>query len=250
MSKLPFEQYDDFFSYISDEQVKEAFKYIIQHSKKLPNYTIHSRPTTFIKRNVHYYNKEGNSPYSFIANKKSLLFYLRQPRITHPKFDCESLKIKLPNIEIKQNNGGEFTLRIRNIDNAKRIISFVFSSYDDFLFPDEVTEDISYLEGATTQITVNNYERNSIARSKCIEKHGYDCSVCNFNFEQKYGELGKGFIHVHHLRALASIQKEYQIDPIKDLRPVCPNCHAMLHRKNPILSIEELKAIIESSSVG
>jgi 5-methylcytosine-specific restriction protein A len=67
--------------------------------------------------------------------------------------------------------------------------------------------------------------------------------VCDFNFEAKYGEIGSGFIHVHHLTPLANIGKEYEVDSIRDLRPVCPNCHAMLHKKYPPYSIEELKSI-------
>lgn len=100
-----------------------------------------------------------------------------------------------------------------------------------------------YLEGATKKITVNAYERNPNARQICLEEYGFMCSVCNFNFELEFGEIGKGFIHVHHLKPLADIGNEYELDPIKDLRPVCPNCHAMLHRKRPAYSIEELRII-------
>lgn len=75
---------------------------------------------------------------------------------------------------------------------------------------------------------------------RCIDH----CSVCNFNFYDKYGEIGKDFIHVHHLVPLHEIKDVYEIDPIRDLRPVCPNCHAMLHKRNPALSIEELKEVI------
>lgn len=86
-------------------------------------------------------------------------------------------------------------------------------------------------EGAKYSILVNKYERSSIARMKCIEKYGCKCSVCGFDFEKEYGELGKGFIHIHHIVPIARIGKEYKIDYEKDLVPVCPNCHAMLHRK-------------------
>jgi predicted HNH restriction endonuclease len=46
---------------------------------------------------------------------------------------------------------------------------------------------------------------------------------------------------VHHLRPLSGIAEEYEIDPVEDLRPVCPNCHAMLHRKTPPYTIDELR---------
>ena len=88
------------------------------------------------------------------------------------------------------------------------------------------------------------YERNSFARQKCIEYHGTACKVCDFNFSNVYGELGKNFIHVHHVIEISTIKKEYEIDYKTDLMPVCPNCHAMLHKKNPAYSIDELKGII------
>jgi 5-methylcytosine-specific restriction protein A len=56
-----------------------------------------------------------------------------------------------------------------------------------------------------------------------------------------YGKLGDGVIHVHHLRELASLGEEYEVDPIKDLRPVCPNCHAILHNSSPAMTIEKLR---------
>lgn len=52
-----------------------------------------------------------------------------------------------------------------------------------------------------------------------------------------------GFIHVHHINQISDIGKEYEVDPIKDLIPVCPNCHAMIHSKRPAFTIEEIKEI-------
>lgn len=98
------------------------------------------------------------------------------------------------------------------------------------------------IEGSVKQTLVNRYERDRSARDKCIEHYGLRCSICDFDFEETYGEVGAGFIHVHHLVQISDIKQEYQIDPINDLRPVCPNCHAMLHKKNPPYSIDELKA--------
>ncbi len=118
------------------------------------------------------------------------------------------------------------------------------------VLPNEVLESETYREGAVRTITVNAYERNPAARRKCIEHHGTICAICGFDFEAIYGVLGKGYIHVHHLRDLASIGGQYEVDPINDLRPVCPNCHAMLHRRVPAMSIESLIAIIEHQSNG
>ncbi|WP_312922129.1 HNH endonuclease [Empedobacter brevis] len=128
----------------------------------------------------------------------------------------------------------------KNLDEFTKKYNSEFDKY----FEEEL-ESKSLSEGLTKQIVVNIYERNPIARKKCIELHGAVCSVCNFNFEEKYGEIGKGFIHVHHVRELSSIKKEYEIDYKTDLAPVCPNCHAMLHKRKPAYTIEELKNIIQ-----
>lgn len=109
------------------------------------------------------------------------------------------------------------------------------------ILPEEVVEDRHYFEGAHKQIVVNAYERNADARKKCIEHYGFSCFVCGFNFEKVYGDLGVAFIHVHHLKSLAEIGAEYELDPIRDLRPVCPNCHAVMHRKHPPYSLEEVR---------
>lgn len=98
-------------------------------------------------------------------------------------------------------------------------------------------------EGAKRTITVNSYERNSKARQECIKHYGTTCSVCSIDFELEYGEIGKGFIHVHHLTRLADIGETYEVDPIKDLRPVCPNCHSMLHSTKETLTIDQLRIL-------
>lgn len=112
------------------------------------------------------------------------------------------------------------------------------------LDPDDIGENDSFFEGAINTVTLNLYERDSKARQKCLEKYGYSCSICGFNFEKFYGILGKDFIHVHHKTPLSTIGKEYKINPIKDLIPVCPNCHAMLHKSKIVLDSEELINII------
>ena len=106
-------------------------------------------------------------------------------------------------------------------------------------FPE--TNSLPIEEGGVKKILVNVYERDPRARKICLEKLGTSCRVCSMNFEKTYGERGKGFIHVHHLDPLGTRKKRKKIDPIKDLVPVCPNCHAMLHSTDPPLGIEELK---------
>lgn len=112
------------------------------------------------------------------------------------------------------------------------------------VYPDEVDSTIVYSEGKTKKVLINSYERNPIARKKCIEHFGLDCQICGMNFKEKYGDLGENFIHVHHKLDIAIIGKEYSINPIKNLIPVCPNCHAMLHKRKPSYSVEELKLMM------
>lgn len=114
---------------------------------------------------------------------------------------------------------------------------------ENIIYPDDI-EDKNLFEGSKKQITVNAYERSSQARQECINEYGYKCIICKFDFEKIYGEIGKGFIHVHHIKPLSEINKQYKINPIKDLRPVCPNCHAMIHKRKPAYSIEEIRHIL------
>ena len=107
--------------------------------------------------------------------------------------------------------------------------------------PDEIVSPSQYIEGTCRNITINAYERNLKARDLCIAHYGVSCQVCGFDFEEQYGEIGVGFIHVHHIVPLADIGEEYTVDPIQDLIPLCANCHAMIHRRRPALNVEELK---------
>ncbi|HEC75089.1 MAG TPA: HNH endonuclease [Methylophaga aminisulfidivorans] len=107
--------------------------------------------------------------------------------------------------------------------------------------PEEVGSPEEYVEGASKTVSVNTYERSADARAKCIAHHGYSCAVCGFNFEQVYGAIGEKYIHVHHIIPLAEIRKEYVLNPIKDLVPVCANCHGIIHRTRPALTVEQLK---------
>lgn len=112
------------------------------------------------------------------------------------------------------------------------------------VYPDELDESWTYSEGAKRRVVINAYERDERARAACIKFYGTECAVCDFDFGKFYGKLGEGFIHVHHLRDLATVGEDYEVDPINDLRPVCPNCHAMLHRETPAMQIGALRATI------
>lgn len=114
--------------------------------------------------------------------------------------------------------------------------------------PEEMPEAQKLYEGSRVQIVVNAYERNPVARQMCIAHFGAQCVVCGFDFAEKYGDIAAGIIHVHHLTRLADIGEAYEVDPIEDLRPVCPNCHVVIHQHNPPFTIEEVQGFISRMS--
>jgi HNH endonuclease len=100
-------------------------------------------------------------------------------------------------------------------------------------------------EGAVKRINTRAFVRDPRLRRRCIAHYGTMCAVCRFNFEKTYGPVAAGFIHVHHVRALSKRGGRHKLDPVKELRPVCPNCHAVLHL-DPSLSISRLKTIMSA----
>ena len=110
--------------------------------------------------------------------------------------------------------------------------------------PEEVVITGNFVEGAVRRVVVNAYERDAKARQACINHYGVTCVICGFNFGLAFGADVADFIHVHHLRPLSEIGEEYEIDPIADLRPVCPNCHAMIHYGGITRSIEDVKSLL------
>jgi len=115
-----------------------------------------------------------------------------------------------------------------------------------FALPDEIHATTTYPEGAKRVVTINSYERNPRARQACIAHYGAQCSICGFSFAGAYGDVGDGLNHVHHLLPLSQQGEAYKLKPIEDLRPVCPNCHAILHRRVPPFTIEAVKAMLRT----
>ena len=132
----------------------------------------------------------------------------------------------------------------------------VFASFDSFIesklveFENSVSnfvtnskkETLVYLEGEQDTFTGSKYERNPKARAACIAYHGTACVICGIDFEKAYGPEFAGKIEVHHIVPLSQIGQEYEVDPIHDLVPVCPNCHTAIHsKKDGVYTIEEMK---------
>lgn len=116
------------------------------------------------------------------------------------------------------------------------------------IYPDEALPDSPFKEGASKKVTVNRYERNEKARLACLKHYGYSCKACSFNFEKTFGVLGRQQIHVHHTIPISTLGVDYQVDPIEHLVPLCPNCHHMVHRREPPFSITELKLMLDAAS--
>lgn len=124
------------------------------------------------------------------------------------------------------------------LDYAKRIVT------ENLSMPPEKNPSDSFVEGAIRRVSSNVYERNSAARDRCIEVHGRTCVVCGFDFQKVYGAAAVGFIHVHHVTSLSAIGQSYDVNPITDLVPLCPNCHSVVHLTDPPFTIEQVKTML------
>lgn len=134
-----------------------------------------------------------------------------------------------------------------NCEVVKRIRSM--STNDINLTEESKQEELQpQAEGRKTVYYTTKYERSTQNREAAIRIHGTKCMICGFDFEKKYGELGKGYIEVHHIRPLSEIDEEVVVNPEKDLICVCSNCHRMLHRfKSYMVTVEELRRIVEDN---
>lgn len=120
-------------------------------------------------------------------------------------------------------------------------------SYYDMLTtgsPEDVEQARSFIEGGSHRVRVNRYERNRQARDACLRHYGTSCTACGIDFGIRYGPAYAGFMHVHHVKPLSDVAGEYEVDPIRDLRPVCPNCHSVIHMSTPHEDVETLRVSI------
>jgi 5-methylcytosine-specific restriction protein A len=101
-------------------------------------------------------------------------------------------------------------------------------------------DDDSRFEGELHSVIANRYERSRYNRAICLKYYGFKCRGCGDTLEEKYGPIGSGVIHVHHIVPVSQMGGSYKLNPIKDLIPLCPNCHNIVHRRNPPLTITEL----------
>jgi len=93
------------------------------------------------------------------------------------------------------------------------------------------------------------FSRNPTLVAEAKAKHGTICQTCGFNFEQAYGHFGIGYIEAHHKNPLSERSdfedQEVLLTSIEDIAVLCSNCHRMIHRKKPAISVERLRQVIE-----
>lgn len=111
--------------------------------------------------------------------------------------------------------------------------------------PEESDEDEVFYEGR--QISVRTYERNQYAREECLKYHSSRCQVCEQYMSDIYGPTALGLIEVHHRKPFGGVDRSRPVKPKEDLIPVCPNCHAVIHRRKPPYTIEEVKVFLEKA---
>lgn len=149
-------------------------------------------------------------------------------------------------VEFFKSPGSEYELRLRP-SVIEALHELGIAGHGPWSFQEELGTEEQLVEGASFIVQVSAFERNPVARQKCIAHYGTSCTICGFNFGGTYGASADGYAHIHHLKPLASIGEEYIIDPIKDLRPVCANCHAVIHLRQPPYSIEEMEGMLRGN---
>ena len=129
---------------------------------------------------------------------------------------------------------------------VSRLVAAVFC-----LMPVERTEEQPdferFPEGSSVSIQVNRYERDPRNRAAALAIHGYQCMACKTQMSDVYGAIAEGLIEVHHTTPLSTLEAEYLVDPAKELIPLCPNCHRVIHRSDPPLTLSELIDTVEES---
>ncbi len=106
-------------------------------------------------------------------------------------------------------------------------------------------EENTFTEGKEKFITHKSYERNPQLSKKKKETVFNDqgclkCEVCEFDFYATYGERGYGFIECHHNKPVSEMDGAGEVQ-LEDLSLLCSNCHRMIHRARPWITVEELK---------
>ncbi|MEQ1642468.1 MAG: HNH endonuclease [Pyrinomonadaceae bacterium] len=162
-----------------------------------------------------------------------------------PAAPWSSFELKVHRMSIAGTEGPD-ALQLEAADVAAICLALVLSllpvEEEDAVAP--VLFELGLPEGAKTFVEVNRYERSPVNRAACIAIHGSTCGACGLDFEKRYGSLGAGYIEVHHVVPVSKMNAGYVVDPAQDLVPLCANCHAMVHRRDPPVPLVELRSLL------
>jgi hypothetical protein len=170
----------------------------------------------------------------FVDSFKNVKFLTRKT-ILEESFELNKSKIETIEFEIY--------FKALDIQYAEETFFEILFSFLLLIFPYETEGE---LEGDSIQDISIRYERNKLNRSICLAFHGYNCKACGIDMQKTYGQVASKFIHVHHIIPVSKINNSI-VDPIKDLIPLCPNCHAIAHLKNPPYSLDEIKLMLNKN---
>ena len=112
----------------------------------------------------------------------------------------------------------------------------------------DVNQIIGFAEGGSTTNQSTHYERDRRNRAAAIAIWGSHCQACGLDFGTRYGDVAAGFIEVHHTTPVSELEPSTVVDPSRDLVPLCSNCHAVAHRRNPPFSVKEIQTLIQSNN--
>lgn len=103
-----------------------------------------------------------------------------------------------------------------------------------------------FVEGRVSDVVMKRRERDPKARSACLAAYGFNCYACGINLKSKYCGLDVEVIHVHHEEPLSQSEGAREIYPIATMKPLCPNCHAVIHSRTPPYSITEIRGMLDN----
>ncbi|WP_053284797.1 HNH endonuclease [Clostridium botulinum] len=252
------EQWKELF--LNENIIKDFNKDLILRIYKKPNYMATATEIA---------NDEGRKPnsYNFAVGAlgKRIVHYLN---IEPPRQKEDTTKFNYWHVmflgSIEKDTGHfiwilrpEFKIAIDELIQENKISLKNKDAKEVITIPEEITEEQSQKlkEGAKYRITVNAYERNPKAKKQCIEYYKklnngkVVCQICGFDFGNFYGEEAEGRIHVHHLKPLHEIGEQYKINVINDLIPICPNCHLVIHSKEPAYKPTDIKRMIKNRNL-
>ncbi|UQB70067.1 MrcB family domain-containing protein [Epilithonimonas zeae] len=198
---------------------------------------------------------------------------------TYKKNKRQVLKVRAENFRAKLNVREDFSLqeinlRISNSQQSSKLYEFgnIYAKYyDSRNIPNDqaLVEDLNYILNLYQELIYNDndeiqdisskifeikklkyhlrVERNSRISKLVKDKKGYICEACSFDFENKYGSLGKDYIEAHHLSPISTLEPgKIEMDLVDDFAVLCSNCHRMIHRLDNPSNLEELKKMIKN----